>query len=190
VLDAAELAALDERIAARDVSLFEHVLSQTTEADRASLLALHESIRRAEFRYLEVGSHIGGSLQVVVRDPRCVEIVSIDPRPVTPGYPKNSTDRMMRALSVVPGADLSKLRTVEASTAELDPAEFNADFALIDGDHSDESALRDGKFALRTGAKLIAFHDRDLVPGAIDRFHGETGVEPQLMPDVVAAFAL
>ena len=190
MLDTEGVAPLHDRITARDTSLFEHVPSQTTDADRASLLELHDRMRQADFRYLEIGSHIGGSLQVLLRDPRCVEIVSIDPRPVTRGYPKNSTDRMLQALATVPAADLAKLRTVEASTADLDPDEFEADFCLVDGNHTDEDAMRDARFALRAGATTIAFHDRDMVSGAIEQFREETGIEPELLPDAIAVFTL
>ena len=43
---------------------------------------LHAAVaERGPFRYLEIGSHLGGSLQALVADPRCMEIVSIDTRP-------------------------------------------------------------------------------------------------------------
>jgi hypothetical protein len=70
-----------DRVAALDTSLFTGIESQTSEPDRQSLLALHAVIgEHGPFDYLEIGSHLGGSLQALVADPR--SIVSIDTRPL------------------------------------------------------------------------------------------------------------
>jgi hypothetical protein len=70
----------------------------------------------------------------------------------------------------VPGADLSKLQTVEKSTEELDPREFDPpDLCFIDGEHTDAAALRDARFcrsAMR-GSGVIAFQDSYAVERAI-----------------------
>ncbi len=110
------------------MTLFDHVRSQTAPRDRMVLLALHNACREfyGTFRYLEIGSHRGGSLQALIRDPRCVEIVSIDARPaVVPDdlkgevvYRGNTTERMLEHLRSLPGADLTKLRTFDASTED------------------------------------------------------------------------
>jgi hypothetical protein len=54
-----------------DTSLLDEIESQTSADDKRSLLALHVACRRVhrEFRWLEIGSHLGGSLQALVRDP-------------------------------------------------------------------------------------------------------------------------
>ena len=47
-------------------------------------IELMVGIRQAmgdRFAYLEIGSHLGGSLQVLIQDERCERIVSIDSRP-------------------------------------------------------------------------------------------------------------
>ena len=92
--------------------------SQTKTGDRASLLALQEGVATVfgAFEYLEIGSHLGGSLQAAVRDPRVERIVSIDLRPeATPDergkripYAGNSTQRMLDNLAALPGADLER----------------------------------------------------------------------------------
>src|SRR5579871_1413078 len=130
-----------DQVAALDLGLFSHIESQTTDADRRSLLAIHDAVgsRLGSFSYLEIGSHLGGSLQALIADPRCRTIVSIDPRPLwmpddRPGvdgfdYPDNSTGRMLGMLRDVPGADLSKLRTIDKSTEDIDPGQLEkADF--------------------------------------------------------------
>src|SRR5579872_6802697 len=151
---------IEDRIRALDVQLFAHVESQTTEEDRKSLLAIHSAVatRTDPFSYLEIGSHLGGTLQVVVSDPRCVRIVSIDPRPQWQPddrpelgggweYPDNSTERMLRLLENVPGANLSKLETIEESTENLAPGRFvRPDFCFIDAEHTYRAALRDARF--------------------------------------------
>ncbi|MEK6251268.1 MAG: hypothetical protein AABM43_04870 [Actinomycetota bacterium] len=72
-----------QRVDDLDVTLLDQIQTQTTMGDRESLLALHAACRSAHgaFSYLEIGSHRGGSLQALVRDPRCERIVTIDARP-------------------------------------------------------------------------------------------------------------
>lgn len=147
-----------------------------------ALLALQNACRDAygTFRYLEIGSHRGGSLQVLIRDPRCVEIVSIDARPeIVPDdlqgpvrYRGNTTERMLEHLRAVPGADLTKLRTFDHSTADLEDIEgFRPQLCFVDGEHTHEAALRDARFCHRLmGDGAIAFHDSGAVEPGIDEF--------------------
>ena len=79
--------------------------SQTTVNDRISLLRLQRFVRHqaGSYRYLETGSHLGGSLLPHLADPRCAKVVSIDPRPASQPdergtifrYDDNSTERMI-----------------------------------------------------------------------------------------------
>jgi SAM-dependent methyltransferase len=175
------------RLQSLDPGLFDRVPSQTTRADRVSLLALHNACRESHgtFRYLEIGSHLGGSLQALVADDRCAAITSIDSRPPSQPdargidftYPGNSTERMLAYLRTIPGADLDKLHTVEASTDELPMTSFEgiAQLCFIDAEHTYDAALRDARFCRGViGAEgAIAFHDRRLVGKAIEQFIGE-----------------
>src|SRR5262245_35905680 len=109
-------------------SLFSHISSESTPQDRRSLLSLHVACRQMRpFTYLEIGSHLGGSLQALVVDPLCERIISIDARPAavsderqgrvgTFSYEGNSTARMMGLLAAVPGADVRKIHTIDAGT--------------------------------------------------------------------------
>lgn len=182
----------DEALRTLDTSLFARVKSQTGEADRLSLLALHNACRETygEFSYLEIGSHLGGSLQVLIVDERCVSITSIDSRPARQpdvrgvfDYPDNSTARMIGCLESVPGADLAKLHTIEATTEDLSPDELPArpELCLIDGEHTVEAALRDARFcqAATGGDGAIAFHDRRLVRPAIEHYLDSLGEWPR-----------
>jgi Methyltransferase domain len=178
-------------LATLDTSLFGHVRSQTSEPDRVSLLALHVACRDAhgQFAYLEIGSHLGGSLQVLVADERCTSITSIDLRPESvpdvrgvSSYPGNTTQRMMERLASVPGADLAKVRTIEADTSAVEQEALTAapQLCLIDGEHTHDAALRDARFCRRVlqGSGAIVFHDRRLVRPAIECFLEELGESP------------
>jgi hypothetical protein len=174
--------AFDDRLGALDLSLMESVESESTDADKQSLLALQHAIRERHgtFEYLEIGSHLGGSLQGFVADPRCTRIVSIDPRPLHQPderwpdgapYPDNSTQRMLELLARVPGADLTKLHTIEASTEHLGRADVagTPQLCFIDGEHTVAAALRDAEFcrAVMDPTGVIAFHDRVVVAEGI-----------------------
>jgi Methyltransferase domain len=175
-----------ERVSGNDTSLFLSIESQTTEPDRQSLLALHAAIAaRGPFDYLEIGSHLGGSLQALVADPRCRSIVSIDTRPLLQpddrgdeaAYPENSTARMLEGLGSVPGADLGKVTTFELGTDELPVAELptRPQFSFIDAEHTRAAALRDARFCLEATAPdgVIAFHDSNVVMPGIEDFIAE-----------------
>jgi hypothetical protein len=175
---------LAERIARLDVSLLDYVESQTSPEDRRSLLALHAAVaQRGSFRYLEIGSYLGGSLQSFVSDPRCSAVTSIDrrdeespdERPGQIRYPQNTSSRMLDTLAAVPEANLEKVSTVDYGVEQLDPHEFTADFCFIDGEHTNEAVLRDAQFRLQAlrGRGVIAFHDRPLVEPGIRQFLSE-----------------
>ena len=99
-----------------DLSLFDPIQGGgTSSSDRRSLLAVHAAVAaRGAFRYLEVGSYHGASLQSLIVDPRCRSVVSIDrrdmispdERPESVEYPDNTTPRMLEWLASVPEADL------------------------------------------------------------------------------------
>jgi hypothetical protein len=166
-----------------DVGLLEEIESQTSADDKRSLLALHLACRRAygQFRWLEIGSHLGGSLQALVRDPACVRIDSIDPRPELLGdermspqrYPDNSTARMLELLGRLPEADLEKLHTYEAGTPELNGSDFSpAHVCFIDGEHTDDACAQDARFCQEVirGEGLILFHDVGVIYRAVAEF--------------------
>jgi hypothetical protein len=168
-----------------DIGLFAHIESQTSDGDKRSLLALHAAVRaRGSYGYLEIGSHLGGSLQVPIADPLCTHITSIDSRPVhqpdsrselqyRADYPENSTGRMRSLLSSVPGAELAKLTTIDASTDAIDPATVADEprLCFVDGEHTSPAALRDALFCARLAPRAtIVFHDRLAVREAIGAF--------------------
>ena len=175
---------LSQRIEALDVDLFSFVPIQARASDARALLAIHAAVAAANpsFAYLEIGSYRGGSLQVLIRDPRCSCLMSIDPRTAeTPDetrgdftYQENTTARMLELLAQVPEADMRKLATLETTTEAMRPDALprRPDCCFIDGEHSDAAVLTDARFcaeALR-GAGVIAFHDWGIVRSAIRAF--------------------
>jgi hypothetical protein len=175
-----------ERIDQLDVGLFDHIPSETTRNDRRSLLALHYVVKTfvRRFVYLEIGSHLGGSLQSFVVDPDCTQIISIDPRPLIQddarglsfAYPDNSTARMLSLLRQIPGADTNKIRPIEAGTDRISSSMVPAvDLCLIDGEHTDQAALRDARFCLSVIQQdgCLAFHDAHIVYRGLNTFINE-----------------
>jgi hypothetical protein len=197
------LCVIAERIAALDVTLFDHIApAQSEPDDRRALLAVHDAVaERGPFTYLEIGSYLGGSLQTVIADPRCHHIVSIDPRPEAPPderggwrpYPDNTTEAMLENLRNVPGSELGKLETVEASTEDLDPGTLTVpDLCFIDGEHTNAAVLRDARFCrnLMRGRGVIAFHDSWLVARGIQQFLREVGRPRRAYPLRAAVFVV
>lgn len=180
-------AAFRDRLEAQDVSLFDTVKSQSTRGDRASWLALQGACaaRFGEFDYLEIGSHLGGSLQALVRDERVGRIVSIDLRPEQMWdergkfirYPGNSTQRMLEKLGELRGADLEKIHTIDADTRTLTSQDIplRPQLAFVDGEHTYESCLADARFCRSVVASdaAIAFHDAGIIFSAIVHFMAE-----------------
>ncbi|MGQ0543104.1 MAG: hypothetical protein ACT4O9_14870 [Blastocatellia bacterium] len=56
----------EQFITSLDLRLFEKITSQSTDNDKQSLLAVQNSVRElrvGEYRYLKIGSYLGGSIQ-------------------------------------------------------------------------------------------------------------------------------
>jgi Methyltransferase domain len=174
----------EQQIERQDVSLFRHIGSQTTDPDRRALLSLQKIIRNhyQPYTYLEIGSHLGGSIQPHLVDSRCALIYSIDPRPRNPipderarevvQYPANSTQAMMEGLAKIPNGDLKKIVTFEKDASALTASDTPrlSHLCFIDGEHTNKAVQSDFKACLpRTAPNgVIAFHDCFLVsPGIL-----------------------
>lgn len=169
------------RLAAADLTLFSAVPGQSTVGDRRSWLALQAAVRGREggYVYLEIGSHLGGSIQQHVLDPRCRHIFSIDKRPlVQPDdnrgscyYEGNSTARMLENLQALAPDALARVTTFDADARTLDPAGVTAepDFCFIDGEHTQEAVLADFAFCRRVARPdaAIGFHDDFIIYPAL-----------------------
>jgi hypothetical protein len=54
---------------------------------------------------------------------------------------------------------------VDGEVRDLDPANFHADLCFVDGEHTHEAVLRDGRFCVQVlhGKGIVAFHDRPII---------------------------
>ena len=199
----------ESRIESLDVSLYDAVLSGTSEDDRLAMLLLQRAIRNAfeRYTYLEIGSHLGGSIQPYLVDPRCQKIYSIDKRPdeqpdergMSFPYPNNSTARMMKLLSEVAPDAVGKIQTFEADARDIDPSEIDGapQICFIDGEHTNRAAVSDFEFCMKICAPnaIIAFHDANIVMGGIEailKWLQSQGIKhsPALVGGVVFAIGL
>lgn len=167
----------EERIESLDLSLFEAILSETTDEDRRSLLQLQRLIRRSgPYVYLEIGSHLGGTIQPHYVDPFCKMIISIDKRPLRMPdergikfkYPDNSTNRMLLGIQAVyPMIDRYKIKTFDCDASKINKHEIidRPNFLFIDAEHTNHAVYSDFMFCLDvcdTNA-IIAFHDATFI---------------------------
>jgi Methyltransferase domain len=175
---------IKQRIEALDTSLYEVIPHQLLDSDCRALLGLHVAVASVlgSFTYLEIGSYLGGSLQVLIRDPDCTRIISIDPRfsfvrdkriPEWE-YENNTTQHMMSRLRRIPGADTTKLVTLDVRSEDIrmESLPGSPDFCFIDGEHTDEAVFHDAELCMTAteGEGVIAFHDYSIVQPGIRSF--------------------
>jgi len=173
----------ERRIAALDTTLFDAIPCQLYEDDRQSLLAVQQAMRErvGSYRYLDIGSYMGGSLQPYLLDPRCERIFSIDKRPPsTPDdrglpvvYPENTTAAMMNNLcSIDPGAD-RKVIAFEADASQIERGAIKPgpEICFIDGEHTVGAVMSDFAFCREVALpqSVICFHDANIVFPALAR---------------------
>ena len=172
---------MQELVKALDARVF-IVPTQTTEADRVSLLRLQNIVADTYpgYRYLEIGSHLGGSIFPHLINSRCASIVSIDSRPTSQpdergqvcGYEDNSSATMIRVLSEAARENAAnKVRTIDRNAAEVSPADVGPGvrLVLIDAEHTNRAAFRDftRAFKMIEPDAIIAFHDSNLLVDAL-----------------------
>jgi hypothetical protein len=167
--DESRLATLDEEW------FFRHIETQSNPHDRRSWLALQRAIRPGGYAYLEIGSHLGGSIQQHVIDPLCERIYSIDPRPyVVPDdrgvefeYQGNSTARMISNLTAVTPLAKTKIATFDSDARDvpLETLEPKPSLCFVDGQHTKDAIVSDFASCLRavSSGGAICFHDCDVV---------------------------
>lgn len=166
-----------------DTSLFSRVLSQTSEDERKTLLAVQRSVarRHGDYAYLEIGSYLGGSLQPHVADARCSRIFSVDPRPDyppddrTPGqgviYEGNSKQRMFDNLTAIDATQVDKVVCLDSDAKNVPITRIlpAPRIAFIDGEHTRAAVMSDFDFCVRVihPEGVILFHDFGAIHTAI-----------------------
>jgi hypothetical protein len=187
-----------------DLSLFEKIVSQSTDNDKRSLLACQLAARELApgYNYLEIGSYLGGSIQPHLLDAKCARIYSIDKRPekqpdergANYTYLNNSTARMLEKLGEVAPENLAKITTIDGDTRSLEPAQIHEKIQVcfIDGEHTDEAAFADFQFCLKAldtnGA--VVFHDAAVTYNGLDecvKYLRNKGIQFRAynLPDIV-----
>jgi len=171
----------DHQLKNLDISLYEKINSQLEVKDKSSLLACQLATRelRSNYRYLEIGSYLGGSIQPHLLDSKCSKIFSIDKRPesqpdergVDYTYLNNSTQRMLDFLGEIAPDNIDKITTFDIDTRETPEVKIDErmDICFVDGEHTDEAAWADFKFCLRylKDDGTIIFHDAPTVYNGI-----------------------
>jgi predicted O-methyltransferase YrrM len=171
----------ERAIADLDLDLFSKIDSQSTDHDKQSFLAIQLAVRklRPGYKYLEIGSYLGGSIQPHLLDDQCAHIYSIDKRPEKQPdargfdytYLNNSTERMLEKLSTVSAEKLDKITTIDGDSRSISPSEIKEkiDLCFIDGEHTDEAVLSDFNFCLSVLNEngCIAFHDAQITYNGI-----------------------
>ena len=163
-----------------DLAYLFPIRSQTSANDRHCLVQLIEHVRgrSREYRYLEVGSFIGGTLTPALLDELCVEVLSIDLRPQLQPDSRNAdfdysqfcTATMLNELRAHGLADLAKLTTFDGCADECDFRGRKYELAFIDAEHTDWAVFRDFLAVYDHLEKnaVCAFHDTDLIATGLE----------------------
>jgi hypothetical protein len=123
--------------------------------------------------YLEIGSHLGGSLQPHLADDRCKRIYSIDSRPSQQPddrardhveyYEDNSTERMLNILGSTGYGDVAKIECFDLDASEVESSKIISSprIAFIDGEHTKRAVISDFQFCTKVISKdgVVLFHD-------------------------------
>ncbi len=175
---------IEEKIRTLDLSLFDGkgINCQIHNDDKRTLLTVQNAIRNQveAYTYLEIGSHMGGSIQPHLIDPKCECIYSIDLRPASQPddrekayiayYENNSTARMLDLLSNIDKASVVKIKCFDsdASNVNIMEIEKKPQIVFIDGEHTKRAVISDFNFCMQVIADngVILFHDAGIVyPG-------------------------
>ena len=146
-----------------------------------TLINLQEiAARDGSYRYLEIGSYLGKSLQPHVMDDDCIHALSIDLRPdMTPDargtldqYQHVTTQHMLDGLQqYASDQQMQKLATRETTSASLrsDPPQVRFDLAFIDGEHTVAAAFADflNVLTVMNDQCIVVFDDTHIIYPAV-----------------------
>ena len=157
-----------------DIEHFFPVPSATSASDKLFLLGAMRLVREAgAYRYLEIGSHLGGSLTPFLMDPTCEAVFSIDDRGrvqpdergISFDYTGITTQTMIDELHRK-GITTENLNAIDGSITDIEVSDAGLfDLSFIDGEHTDEACFRDfiWTFPMMKLDSIMAFHDSSLI---------------------------
>ena len=134
--------------------------------------------QKGSYRYLEIGSYLGASLQWHLTNPECVQVVSIDKRSrdkikaerqIDYAYTTTTQD-MINALTSN-GLPLDKLITVNGTVDNI-PLDNQFDLVFVDAEHTNQAVFYDAvkcSASMNTNS-IIMFHDDWIVYKGIEKF--------------------
>ncbi len=154
------------------------IASQTSANDKLALLKIRDILSASgPYKYLEVGSFLGGSLTPFLRDEKCMSVLSIDKREKLISDERGAkydykgiTNQVMIDGINSKGIKTDKLMVFDGSVDKFETLEEKYDGAFIDGEHTDAACFRDFIYAERLLKKdcVIAFHDSTLIYKALN----------------------
>ncbi len=154
------------------------IISQTSHADKLLLLKSIAAVRERcdKFKYIEIGSYLGGSLTPFLLEESCELVVSVDERerqqPDERGakydYAGITSQTMINNLASH-NISVEKLITHDGQISTLKHLNNKFDIAFIDGEHTDVACVRDflWTFPIMKVNSLILFHDSTIVYKAL-----------------------
>jgi len=154
------------------------VTTQTSDSDKASFLKVQRLVEQTldQYRYVEIGSYLGGTLSPHLRSAQCSKIFSIDiridrmwdERNRVISYEGVSTAQMLDHLHQHHSdSELEKLYTsdTDSSVLQSDEMDNQFDLALIDGEHTNTAVFIDFLNIRRSMREqsAVLFHDTNIV---------------------------
>ena len=151
--------------------------SQTSDLDKIVLLQTLDLIRKknSTYKYLEIGSFLGGSLTPALIDKKCKLVLSIDKRNQILDDERNenwsyknvSNNLMVKKINQYKISTL-KLKTYDGDIKELKNKD-SFDLIFIDGIHTDQNCFSDliNSLHFRKNNSVILFHDTSVIFKAI-----------------------
>lgn len=160
-----------------DLAPFAKIAAQLSQGDKASFLTILDAHGAlfGDFAYLEIGSHLGGSIAPVLLNSRCRKIYSLDKRPKSQpddtgkkyDYPQNSTARMMENLRAVDSSASERVVCFDGDTATIPIPDFQIrpSICFVDGEHTDAVAFRDYQYCRKViqDQGTMVFHDANTI---------------------------
>lgn len=148
--------------------------SQTSNNDKLFFLKTIDFLKSKinEYKYIEIGSFLGGTLVPSLKDDRCNLVISVDERERQQPDERGAkydyagiTEQTMIDNLLSHSVDISKLKTHNGSINTYNCPDNEFDLAFIDGEHTDVACVRDFAWLYPKMKKdsIILFHDSSIV---------------------------